>query len=194
MLNQIEQIRQQIINHPANVAFTNLGWDPIFTAHPKAKILLISQAPGLKTQLLKAPFHDASGDRLRSWLAVDEAQFYNPELFAFLPLDFYFPGKANRGDLPPRPEFAPLWHPLLIDCLPDIKLTILIGSYAINYYLKQAGYQNATAYIKKYQDFLPTYFPIVHPSPLTGPWLKQNPWFLTDNIPVLQTKIKALII
>lgn len=193
MNTNIEKIKENIVNDPDNKSFQELGWQPVFTAHKKAQILLIAQAPGLKTQKLNSPFHDQSGIRLRNWLNVTEESFYNPEIFAIMPMDFYFPGKAHYGDLPPRVDFAKKWHPLLIKEMPEIKLTILIGSYAVKYYLNDNKQINLTNYVKNYQTYLPKYFPMIHPSPLNGPWLKKNPWFLENNIPHLKEIIHSII-
>lgn len=192
-IRKIEKITKAIINHPDNQEFTKLGWEPVFTAHPAAKILLIAQAPGLKTQKINSPFHDQSGKRLREWLAVNETIFYDPKIFSIMPMDFYFPGKAKHGDLPPRKDFADKWHPLLLSEMPNLKLTILIGSYAVNYYLNDLKQPNLTGYVKDFQKYLPNYFPIIHPSPLNGPWLKKNPWFLEETIPALKKTIQSII-
>ncbi|WP_370696078.1 uracil-DNA glycosylase family protein, partial [Streptococcus suis] len=131
---ELADIRQAIMWDVANRDFTNKGIAPLFQAPSTAKILIIGQAPGLKTQEKMCLFDDASGDNLRRWLGVDRQTFYESGHFAILPMDFYYPGKGKSGDLPPRKDFAPKWHPLILDKLPELELTILVGNYAQTYY------------------------------------------------------------
>lgn len=173
--------------------FTKQGWNPILRAHKDSQILIIGQAPGIKTQLRNDVFRDQSGDRLRDWMGIDETVFYNTHLISVLPMDFYFPGKAKTGDNPPRKEFADKWHPMLIKEMPNIELIILIGAYAINHYLKEVKKKNLTDTVKHFDEYLPLYFPLVHPSPLNRRWEAKNPWFETEVLPVLKTKIKKLL-
>ncbi len=136
---------------------------------------------------------DASGNRLRDWMSVTKDQFYHSGKVAVLPLDFYYPGKHEHGgDLPPRPGFADKWHEPLLSLMPQIKLTLLIGQYAQKYYLPQRE-KTLTATVAHYQDYLPNYFPLVHPSPLNYGWMNRNPWFAADVVPELQTRIHQLI-
>lgn len=186
----LAEIRAKIKADPANRAYTEAGIDPLFSAPATAKILLIGQAPGIKAQLSAMAWRDASGDRLRQWLAVDDFAFYDSGNFAILPMDFYYPGKGRSGDKPPRTEFAKKWHPLIRTQLPQIKLTILIGRYAEKFYLKQTAKRTLTETVHAYSAYLPDYFPIVHPSPLNGRWLARNPWFTTTVIPALQRQVK----
>lgn len=192
-MTKIDTIRQAIIDDPENRIFKEQSYVPIFLADPRTRILIIGQAPGLKTQEKGAVFMDQSGDRLREWLGVSYEEFYNSGYFAVLPMDFFFPGKGKTGDLPPRKTFAAKWHPALIETMPDIKLTILIGSYACDYYLKDRAKKNLTETIKAYQEYLPKYFPMVHPSPLNRRWLAKNPYFEKDIIPVLKDKVRDIL-
>lgn len=189
----INKIYQNIVKDEFNKEMNILGYQPLYSAGPKAKIVIIGQAPGLKAQLSKKPWHDASGDTLRKWMGVTSQQFYNPNIIALLPMDFYYPGKGKHGDLPPRKGFAEKWHPLLLKQMPDIKLTILIGSYAQKHYLGLSQKNNLTETVRTYKDYLPTYFPLVHPSPLNFRWQAKNPWFETNVVPEL-TKIVSLIL
>ena len=116
----IEEITKKIIEDDDNIKYTKNGINPIFTAYKESKILIIGQAPGLKTQEQGIPFKDKSGERLREWLGVDSDFFYNSKLISVLPLDFYYPGKGKSGDLPPRLECADKWHKLLISNMPNI--------------------------------------------------------------------------
>jgi len=139
------------------------------------------------------PWDDKSGERLREWLGVTKAQFYNEDLFAIIPMGFCYPGKGSSGDLPPRPECAPLWHESLWEQLTQIKLTLLIGQYAQGYYLKTLKKNTLTETVKNYKEYLPEYLPLPHPSPRNNIWLKKNPWFLNELILILQQRIRQLI-
>lgn len=187
-METIEKIRKEIMQD--NKEFTDLGWEPIFRAYPESRIVLIGQAPGIKTQLLGDVFRDPSGDRLRSYLGIDENTFYDSKLVSVLPMDFYFPGKAKTGDKPPRKDFANKWHQRILDCMPDTKLIILIGMYAIKYYLKDEMEKNLTETVKQYNQYLPTYFPIPHPSPLNQRWEAKNKWYKEEVVPKLQEAVR----
>lgn len=169
-----------------------LGANPVFTANANAQVLIIGQAPGTKVHNTNIPWNDPSGDRLRSWLQVDKDTFYNPKKFAIIPMGFCYPGKGKSGDLPPRPECAPTWHNQLLEKLPNIQLTLLIGSYAQNYYLGKNKKRTLTETVKNYEDYLPNYFPLPHPSPRNRLWLKKNPWFEERVISKLRHQTKGL--
>lgn len=192
-MNQIKNIREQIIQDQDNQSFSKQGWQPIFQAHEDAKILIIGQAPGIKTQGQGISFKDKSGDKLREWMGIDEDVFYNSHLIAVLPLDFYFPGKAKTGDLPPRKDFASKWHPLLIEAMPKVELTLLIGTYAQKEYLKKTAKQNLTQTVLAYEEYLPKYFPLVHPSPLNFRWFNKNPEFESNIVPVLKAMVQTIL-
>lgn len=182
-------IRAAIVQDQANAAMTERGWEPVFTASASAKIAVIGQAPGLKAQVSGVAWNDASGDRLIDWLGVAEEQFRDPAIFAVLPMDFYFPGKGPSGDLPPRKGFAQRWHPPLLALMPNIRLTLLIGGYAQKHYLPSHRRRTLTDRVRHYSEFLPEYFPLVHPSPLNFRWHAKNPWFVTDVVPALRTSV-----
>ena len=166
---------------------------PVVRASTTSKIVIIGQAPGLKVQQSGIPWDDQSGNELRRWLGVSKEQFYNPKLFALIPMGFCYPGKGKSGDLPPRPECAPLWHQLLLAKMPSVKLTILIGQYSQNYYLKQDAKPALTETVKNFKDYLPKYLPLVHPSPRNKIWQKRNPWFEVEVVPALQQIVKSAI-
>lgn len=189
----IAEIKQAIMQDPENQAMTAQGWQPIFTAYPETKILLIGQAPGIKTQLKEDVFRDQSGKKLRQWLDVTEETFYESRKISVLPLDFYFPGKAKTGDLPPRLDFAEKWHPLLLEQMPQVELTVLIGLYAQKFYLQERAKKTLTATVQAYKEYLPEYFPLPHPSPLNIRWFKNNPYFEAEMVPELQTMVKAAL-
>ena len=183
----------QIAADPMNADFANRGWSPVYSASSSSRIVLVGQAPGRIAQQTLNPWNDASGRLLRRWLNVTDEQFYNPDLFALMPIDFYYPGRGVHGDLPPRLDFAKKWHPRLLAQMPNIRLTILVGSYAQKYYLDRRANQKLTATVADFNAFLPDYFPLVHPSPLNIGWRKRNPWFESDVIPVLQTIVKEVL-
>lgn len=170
------------------------GVNPVLTAAKKSKIVIIGQAPGMKVHLSGKPWSDQSGKRLMEWLDVDEATFHDTSKFAIIPMGFCYPGKNPKGgDLPPRKECAPEWHPPLFQQLKHVKLKLLIGSYAQKYYLGKKMEKNLTETVRTFENYLPEYFPLVHPSPLNFRWRRNNPWFEKDVIPILQQKIKSII-
>ncbi|MGO5472155.1 uracil-DNA glycosylase family protein [Streptococcus hyointestinalis] len=189
----IEEIRTAIMADEANQAYTKAGIEPLFAAPTTAKINIIGQAPGLKTQEAGLYWKDKSGDRLRDWLGVDEETFYKSDKIAVIPMDFYYPGKGKSGDLPPRAGFAEKWHPQILRLLPDIELTLLIGSYAQHYYLHQKSSVKLTDNVRQFRDFLPDFFPIVHPSPRNQIWQKKNPWFATEVLPELKARVTKIL-
>jgi len=165
---------------------------PILQAGNRAKIAIVGQAPGQKVQDSGIPWDDQSGNELRRWLGVTKEQFYDQELFALVPMGFCYPGKGKSGDLPPRPECAPLWHKNLFDHMTEIKLVILVGQYAQNYYLKDLKNITLTETVKKFNDYLPRYLPLVHPSPRNKIWQMKNPWFETEIVPVLRVIVNEI--
>lgn len=189
----LNQIRQQIMNDSENKEYTKKNLLPIYEVNSKSRILIIGQAPGLKAQLSKTIWNDLSGDRLREWLGVSKEQFYNVDLFGLIPIDFYYPGKSKTGDLPPRKEFAEKWHPLILENLKNVKLILLVGTYAQAFYLKDSRKKTLTETVKAYQEYLPMYLPLSHPSPLNFRWRNKNPWFEKEVIPQLKKLVKDII-
>ncbi len=168
------------------------GVRPVVRASKKSQILIIGQAPGSKVHATGIPWDDPSGDQLRKWLGVDKSQFYQEDWFALMPMGFCYPGKGKSGDLPPRKECASQWHKPLLSQMPDIRLTLLIGMYAQNKYLKH-GYKTLTENVKNHASYLPEYLPLPHPSPRNYIWQKNNPWFVDEVLPVLQERIKGIL-
>lgn len=181
----IEEIKAAIMADARNAAYTDRGIGPVFQISPQARVLLIGQAPGRKVEETGIPFNDASGATLMDWLGVSREIFYSPSI-AIMPMDFYYPGKGKSGDLPPRRFMAQEYHPALRALMPDVRLTVLIGSYAVNAYLHETKKRTLTETVQAYEDYLPDIFPIVHPSPLNFRWQKKNPWFLTEVVPALR--------
>lgn len=136
---------------------------------------------------------DASGITLRRWLGVSDEQFYDSNLFALLPMDFYYPGKGASGDLPPRRDFAARWHPQIFAQLPQLRLRILIGGYAQKYYLGRSNKANLTETVRAYREFVPGMIPLVHPSPLNFRWQNRNPWFEAEVVPELRSLVQAAL-
>lgn len=193
MTNNIEVIKQKIMQDPENAEFTKQGWEPIFVAPPTAKILIASQAPGIKAQLANTTFLDPSGDLLREWLDVDKETFYNSGHFGIVPMDYYFPGKAKHGDKPPRRDFAKKWNPQVLGAMPELELTVIIGAYAQKFYLGKNMKRNLTETVRNYEEYLPEYFPLVHPSPLNIGWRRRNPWFEEEVVPALRERVHKII-
>jgi uracil-DNA glycosylase family 4 len=166
---------------------------PIVRASEQSKVLIIGQAPGQKVQNSGIPWDDLSGKELRRWLGVSSEQFYDTNLFAIMPMGMCFPGVGKSGDLPPRKECATTWHEKVLAKMPNIQLTLLIGKYAQEYYLKENAHASLTETVKNYQQYAPQYFPLPHPSPRNKFWMKKNDWFEASNIPVLASTIHQII-
>lgn len=190
MDREFEQLKKDIMLDVDNKVYSDKGIEPLFSAPRTAKILIIGQAPGIKAQESRIFFNDKSGVKLREWMGINNELFYNSGLIGVVPMDFYYPGKGKSGDLPPRKNFARKWHPRVLELMPDIKLIILVGKYAQDYYLKDKKEKNLTETVKNYKKYLPKYFPIVHPSPLNFRWQAKNPWFLEEVVPVLKKMVE----
>jgi len=187
---KLKKIIEEIKNDEENKKYTEQGIDPLFSAPKEARIVIVGQAPGIKAQENKLYWKDKSGDKLRVWTGIDEKTFYSSNLLAIIPMDFYYPGKGKNGDLPPRKDFGDKWHNKILELLPNIELFILIGKYAQGFYLKGKLKDNLTDTVKAYKEYLPKFFPIVHPSPLNIRWLKKNPWFEEEVVPTLKEMVK----
>lgn len=191
---KISSIRQELIDHPSNAWAKQKGYSPLFQAHRDARIVLIGQAPGVRAQKSGVAWDDLSGDRLRNWLGLSKEVFYDETQVALLPMDFYYPGKGKSGDLPPRKEFASLWHPKLFACMPYIQLRVLLGQYAQKAYLGQDWGPNLTETVRQAKVYLERgLFPLPHPSPRNNIWLKKNPWFEKMVLPELKKTIQKMI-
>ena len=169
-----------------------LGPRPILQCNQSARILIAGQAPGRKVHESGIPFADASGDRLRDWLGMTSETFYDPLQVAILPMGFCFPGTGKNGDLPPRPECAPAWREKLLSYLTNVKLTLVIGQYAQAYHLPGRG-ASVTATVQSWREGWPFVVPLPHPSPRNNIWLRQNPWFGEDLLPVLKARVAEVL-
>jgi uracil-DNA glycosylase len=170
-----------------------LGPRPVVQPSNHAKILIAGQAPGRIVHETGVPFNDPSGDRLRTWLGVTREQFYDPAQFAIVPMGFCFPGTGKSGDFPPRPECRTHWHDQLFEKMPQLKLKIIIGAYALDYHLGKRQSKTLTETVKRWRDFMPEYLPLPHPSPRNNIWLKRNPWFEAEVVPELRMRVAALL-
>lgn len=165
-----------------------LGPRPIVQLHPSARILIAGQAPGRKVHETGVPFDDPSGDRLRDWLGISRDVFYDAKQVAILPMGFCFPGTGQSGDLPPRTECAEKWRVACLSKLKALELTLVIGQYALNYHLPSEA-ASVTAAVQAWRKHWPNTVPLPHPSPRNNLWLKRNPWFEDDLIPVLRARV-----
>lgn len=170
-----------------------LGPKPILQINPQAKILIAGQAPGRKTHLKGIPFDDPSGDRLRDWMGIDRNTFYNESLIAILPMAFCYPGTGKSGDLPPSPECVGQWRAQLLNLLPNIELTLVIGQYALDWHLGDKQQRTLTETVSQWQDHWPSLLPMPHPSPRNNRWLKNNPWFAENVLPTLKKHVASLL-
>ncbi len=164
---------------------------PVLRVAAGARLLIAGQAPGMKVHLSGKPFTDPSGDRLRDWMGVDKATFYDESRVAILPMAFCFPGYRKGSDLPPPPVCAQTWRARLMAALPSVRLTLLIGGYAQKWHLgTRAGVTDTVA---AWRDTLPDAIPLPHPSWRNTAWLKRNPWFETELLPVLRQRVREVL-
>ena len=170
-----------------------LGPKPILQARASARILVVGQAPGRITHGRGLPFDDVSGDRLRSWLGVDREAFYDPTSFAMLPMGFCYPGTGKGGDLPPRPECAASWRQPLLDRLPNIALTLVIGQYAHAWHLGDRRGRTLRETVADWESFWPEILPMPHPSPRNNRWLRENAFFEAEVVPALRNRVAELL-
>lgn len=170
-----------------------LGSNPILHLSRSAKVLIVGQAPGTKVHQTGIPWNDPSGDKLREWMGIERDDFYDDQKIAVMSMGFCYPGKGKSGDLPPRSECAPTWHPRLLALMPQIELTLLIGMYAQKNYLQNNKNKTLTGTVKAWKDYAPSYLPMPHPSPRNRIWLKKNAWFELEVVPQLKKRIKKLI-
>ncbi|MFN3751575.1 MAG: uracil-DNA glycosylase family protein [Thiobacillus sp.] len=162
---------------------------PILRASPTARLLIVGQAPGRRVHETGIPWNDPSGDQLRLWLGMTREVFYDESRIAIVPTGFCYPGTVHGSDLPPRPECAPLWHPVLRAAMPAIRLTLLIGAYAQAYYLGKRRGRTLTDTVAAWRDYAPDFLPLPHPSPRNRAWLKRNPWFEAEVLPSLRKRV-----
>jgi uracil-DNA glycosylase len=170
-----------------------LGPRPVLRASATARLLIVGQAPGTRVHETGIPFNDPSGDTLRLWLGLDRDAFYDERRIAIVPTGFCYPGKGPSGDAPPRPECAPKWHPPLRAAMPKLRLTLLVGSYAQAYYLGDRREKTLADTVRNWRAYLPEFLPTPHPSPRNRLWLRKNPWFEAEVVPVLRRRVRKLL-
>lgn len=205
-MTELDKLHRKIRNckvcveNPLKLALPHAP-NPVVVVSSQAKIAICGQAPGNKVNISGVPFTDPSGVRLREWLNVDEAQFYDRSKFAIIPMGFCFPGyDKNGGDLPPRKECVKNWHAELFRQMDQIKLLVLIGSYAQKYHLGKSVGSSLTETVTNWRDYLerkdnaPIVIPLPHPSWRNTGWIKKNPWFESDLLPVLREKVHRLLV
>ena len=166
--------------------------NPVFLAGRTARLLIVGQAPGRRVHETGIPWNDPSGDVLRAWLGMERSEFYDRSRIAIVPAGLCYPGTQNGADLPPRPECAPLWQPKFRAALPGIKLTLLVGSYAQAFYLKESRKRTLGETVRSYREYLPEFFPLPHPSWRNRAWLAGNPWFAKDVLPALRRRVRTV--
>jgi uracil-DNA glycosylase len=169
-----------------------LGPRPVLRAAASARILIVGQAPGARVHASGIPWDDASGVRLREWMGLDPAEFYDASRIAIIPMGFCYPGRGRSGDLPPRPECARLWHDALLARLPRIELTLLVGWHAQRHFLGRRRKPSLTETTRAWRDFAPDCIPLPHPSARNTPWFRSHPWFERELLPVLRARIAAI--
>lgn len=170
-----------------------LGPRPIVAASPSSKIIIIGQAPGAVVHRTGVPWDDKSGENLRNWLGIDSHVFYDEKEVALIPMGFCYPGRGKSGDKPPTKECAPQWHTPLLNQIRAPQLTLLIGSYAQNYYLKDHPKMTLTERVRNYKDYLPQYFVLPHPSPRNNIWQAKNMWFKKEVLTSLKEKVACIL-
>jgi len=171
-----------------------LGPRPVLRVSPTARLMIIGQAPGTRVHESGVPWDDASGQRLRDWLAMPPEVFYDPARVAIMPMGFCYPGRDEKGgDNPPRPECAPAWHARVLELVPKVELTLLVGAYAQQHYLGPGRGKTMTETVRNWRICLPRFLPTPHPSWRTTGWLRKNPWFEAEVVPELRHLVKRLV-
>ncbi|MDH3595691.1 MAG: uracil-DNA glycosylase family protein [Rhodospirillales bacterium] len=193
MKDSLEELLGEVRACRVCAAELPLGPRPVLRAGSTARLRIIGQAPGTRVHETGIPWNDRSGERLRAWLGLEPAAFYDEARVAIVPMGFCYPGRDPRGgDNPPRPECAPLWHPPLAAALQAVELTLLVGLYAQGHYLGPRRKASLTETVRTWRDYAPEILPLPHPSWRNTAWLKKNPWFEAELLPDLRARIAAL--
>jgi uracil-DNA glycosylase len=171
-----------------------LGPRPVLRVSETARLLVVGQAPGTKVHETGIPWNDASGDRLRDWMGLDRDTFYDVARVAILPMGLCYPGRAKGGgDAPPRPECGPLWQPAFLAALPRLETLLLVGSHAQAFHLGKARAPTMTEAVRRFADHGPRLFPLPHPSWRNTAWMRRNPWFEAEVLPILKARVALLV-
>ncbi len=189
MKNLLSEIRD------CNICASQLpmGPRPIFAVHPKSKIVIIGQAPGAVVHRTGIPWDDKSGENLRKWMGITSEVFYEPKKIALIPMGFCYPGRNKSGDKPPIKECAIKWHSSLLEYIDTPDLILLVGKYAQDYYLRKKAKKNLTETVRNFNDYLPNFFVLPHPSPRNNIWQAKNPWFSEEVLPKLKQRINQVL-
>lgn len=193
MTDTVRQLRAEIAGCRHCAAYLTTEPRPVTQFSATARLVIIGQAPGTRVHESGVPWDDASGERLREWTGLDAALFYDAAKVALVPMGFCYPGTGTSGDLPPRPECAPMWHPRVMALLPPERLTLLIGSYAQTRYLPATKNLSLAERVEKFADFLPDFLPLPHPSWRSTGWMKRNPWFEAEVLPVVRARVNTVL-
>ncbi len=196
MSGSLDALLAEVRACTACAAHLPLGPRPVVHISATARVLIASQAPGTKVHHAGISFWDNSGNRLRDWLGMDRALFYDESQVAIMPMGFCYPGRlANGGDAPPRRECAPLWRKRILAAMPDLRLTLLVGSYAQAAVAAEEGWPHARMgdRVRDFRHYLPRYFPLPHPSWRTGAWERANPWFTQEVLPALRAEVSSAL-
>ena len=192
-MNKLATVQAQVRACTLCAAHLPLGPRPIVRGKQSAKLLIISQAPGTKVHTTGLFFNDRSGDRLRDWLGIDRETFYDEARIAIMGMGFCYPGvNAKGGDLPPRKECPPLWHPKLLPLYTNVEPNQIVGSYAVNHYLPHRQPMLSET-VEHWRDYGPRFIPLPHPSWRNTGWLKTHPWFEKELVPALRKRVAKLI-
>ena len=162
-------------------------------AAPTARILVAGQAPGRRVHETGIAWNDPSGDRLREWMGVDRATFYDESRIALIPMGFCYPGTGTGGDLPPRPECAATWRRPLLNAMPDLQLTLVLGQYSLAWHLEGRLEKTLADTVRRWREHRPGLIPLPHPSPRNNRWLRLNPWFENEVVPYLRRRVKQVL-
>jgi uracil-DNA glycosylase len=189
----MKELLEQIKNCKVCEAHLPFGCNPVMAASANSRLVIIGQAPGKVVHDTGIPWNDKSGDNLRTWLDMDKETFYDAEKVTLMPMGFCYPGTGKTGDLPPRSECAPLWHPQILSLMKSTKLILLVGQYAQNHYLGDKAQETLTATVQQFHTYLPQYFPLPHPSPRNNIWQARNIWFTGEVLPELRRRVKKLV-
>ena len=193
MSTSLSKLVKEIRSCALCTEFLPLGPRPVVQVGASAKILIVGQAPGRRVHETGVPFVDPSGDRLRSWMGIEKEVFYDKNKIAIVPMGFCFPGTGKSGDLPPRPECAEIWRDKLLNLLPNVALTVVVGQYAQSWHLGKSNKHNLTETVRAWKEYWPRSVPLPHPSPRNNIWLKKNVWFEDEVLLHLKKKVKILL-
>ena len=191
--NSVSQLLADVRTCRVCAAALPLGPRPIVQFGATSRIVIVGQAPGTKVHASGVPWADDSGDRLRQWTGLTAHEFYDPAKVALVPMGFCYPGKGEGGDLPPRPECAPLWHERITALLPANRLTLLVGTYAQKHYLPDARRRTMTDLVRAFDTMPAGFLPLPHPAWRSQIWMRRNPWFEADVLPVLRETVRLAL-